>query len=517
MLARISIWYLTEVQQHSSGISTLFFFACLAVIVLGFCAVPIYQFWVTGGPIFYTTNVDEASHLSYWYANYVIEESGRLRASSQLVRWLHSVGFSGGYINVCMDILSTPLIALCFLRVYTKIGLTGGQARLASLLTFLFPLLFSCFNPAMAALNDVRLETELVKWISNPQNSEVLFLRSPEPQMSWVLLALVAAFSASPIILAFAGLLISPLLYPFVRLPVLFLSFTILSSTKIGYRWGAVASFLVLSLITMMFVHNYAERSLLQFFIFSHLPVLPITGLLSLLLVFGLTRGGRFPHRLANMCWLIVASIWAAENVQIISGWLVTPVNFEQYWGVFVLGVLAALFVTFVSSHSTLWLAIAMIGYILHATVLFRTNIEVFRALNNQRAVFSALSDSPNRVVCNNLYLATYLDLAFPKQAPTALSWTRTLHAGNNDNYRSYICMKEALQSLPQRDVSSFKDVFSQLEDGYLVKGSDLNVTMRRREIVHFPLPDVDITNCPRIDYVTNLSPAQPMAPSHVP
>lgn len=474
-------------EELTTGISRRHFLVYLSLIVASVVAFPLYQVAQTGGPIFYTTNVDEASHLSYWYASYVVEDSGRQRASSRLIQFLHGLGISGGYINLLLDVACTITIIVCFCRIYHNLGCSRGQARLASLVTFLLTTVFSRFNPLLAWLNDVRLETDLVRWLSMPQNSENMFLRSPEPQLSFTILLVTMAFASTARMGAIAGIVISSLLYPFVRMPVLFMSAAYLPWQSWGYRARVLISFAGIALATLLFLRFFVEPSLLQFFIFSHLPVLPLTGVIAVC-VFWAIRKHAPPH-LVRLGGLLVASIWAVENTQIVSGWLVTPVNYEQYWGVLVLSGLTAVAILYRSKNPALWLHIALVCFLVHAVHIFRDNAIVFNELGNRREVLQALRTNSQSVACHNLRLATYLNLAYPMQPPTALSWTRTLNAKNNDNYLEYSCVKRAIEKLAPPQFSQFNEVFNALEIGYIVKGSDLNVTMGRQEIVQFPLP----------------------------
>lgn len=479
--------YKEPVSESQSGISRRQFFSYLSLIVACLAAFPLYQAFLTGGPIFYTTNVDEASHLSYWYANYVVEDSGRQRISSRIVRLLHTWGISGGYINLILDIVCTIIIVVSLCRIYRNLQCSQGQARVASLITFLMTTIFSCFNPLLAGLNQLRLETDIVTWLAMPQNSENMFLRSPEPQMSYTILLTALALVSSARMWSIVGIVASPLLYPFVRLPVLFVSLAYLPGLPFRYVSRAFISFAFISFGTILFVRYFVEQSLLQFFIFSHLPVLPLTGVLALCGLLMLRK-----HLSAGMLQLsgvLVASMWAVENVQIISGWLVTPVNYEQYWGVLVLSGLTALGVLYRSSRPTVWLRVAMVCFFLHAVSLFRANAAVFHDLGNRQEIVHALRVHSPRVACDNLRLAAYLDLAYPMQPPTALSWTRTLNAKNNDSYAEYSCVKRAVEKLEPATMARFNEVFSALEGGYSRKGSDLNVTMGRQSMVQFSLP----------------------------
>ncbi len=109
--------------------------------------------------------------------------------------------------------------------------------------------------------------------------------------------------------------------------------------------------------------------------------------------------------------------------------------------------------------------------------------MEVYKSLKNPRDILPALSQSPDKVACADIYLATYLDLAYPKREPTALSFTRTLHAFSDQNYKIYLCVKRKIQNLPRSERDKYARVLEALDHGYEVKGADLNVTMGRQDI----------------------------------
>jgi hypothetical protein len=441
----------------------------------------------TGGVIFYTTNVDEASHLSFWYANYVIEESGRLRASSRLVRWLHTMGIAGGYINLLLDVASTLLIILCAKNVYRRLGFSTAEARVAAILTFILPVVFSSFNPVISYLDEIRLNSGLVRWISNPYNSEDLFLRSPEPQLSWLIIALVLSLSRSSRMATIVCLATSNLLYPFVKLPVIFVALANMLSKRTGILGAAAVTYIFIGLGTYLFARYWVEPSLTQFFVFSHLPVFSLTGSIGVILL-ALNRA-HIPPPLMGFCATLVLSIWATENVQVLSGWLVTPVNYEQYWGVVVLAVISSVVLVKRGSGLGMWLCLLLLVFEAHCATLFRHNLEVYKSLRNPENILPVVRESPEKVACANIYLATYLDLAYPRREPTALSFTRTLHAASDRNYEVYACVKREIQSRPQSTRDTYARILEVLDHGYDVKGADLNVTMGRRDITrHYSL-----------------------------
>ena len=482
-------------KSQTTGISRLEYLAWIMAIIVATSAFPIYQAAHTGGPIFYTTNVDEASHLAFWYANYIIEDSGRLRESSRLVRTLHQLGISGGYINLLFDTLVSVLIVASVTRLWRRLGRSAESSRLASLVLFTSPLFFSPFNPLVSWINDIRLETSLAAWLSMPNNPELALLRSPEPQLTWGIIAILCAFLSRPFILTGALLVASPLLYPFVRVPIVFTALALLGKRYVGIVWSALLLFILLGVGTLIFSSAYVEPSLRQFFVFSRLPVIPLSGVLALALLTFIKRS--LPSHLTTLSTALVTSIWALENVQLVSGWLVTPVNYEQYWGTLVLGFLTTCAVIYRSATPKLWLYVSLAVFFAHTSAIFNHNLSVFGRLESPQNTLDVAKDNPTQLACSDIYLATYLDLAFPHKEPTALSWTRTLSTGTTSEYLSYECVKNAIKSDFPGQAYQFQNIFHVLDNGFVVKGDDVNVSMKRRPIVHQSLPPPNLADCP--------------------
>ena len=126
----------------------------VALVLAGLIAFPCYQFFKTGGYLFWANGMDEASHLSFSYATYVLYNSGRMRYSSYLVTLFHHLGLGGGYINLIFDI-TCSLLTLAFIqRTFLKCGYTKPQARSGALLCFLLPPLYSFQSSGLAVLRD---------------------------------------------------------------------------------------------------------------------------------------------------------------------------------------------------------------------------------------------------------------------------------------------------------------------------------------------------------------------------
>jgi hypothetical protein len=167
-----------------------------------------------------------------------------------------------------------------------------------------------------------------------------VFLRSPEPQLSWLIIALVLSLSRSSRAAAIGCLFASSLLYPFVKLPVIFVALASMLSKRIGIFAAAAVTYACVGVGTYLFAKYWVEPSLTQFFVFSRLPVFSLTGSIGAILL--MLNRAYIPAPLIGLCVSLVLSIWATENVQTLSGWLVTPVNYEQYWGVVALAVISS-------------------------------------------------------------------------------------------------------------------------------------------------------------------------------
>ena len=479
-------------NQDLYGISQKSFAVSLLVVILVSVAFPLYQLFTCDGYLFYLNGLDEASHLSWWYASYVVDESGRLRESSRLVKGLHLLGLSGGYINFLFDIVAPACMILCLKRIFIRLGYQPSHARAASIIAFAAPVVFSLANPCMEWLTTIHFRPGIVEWLAMPYSSNTPLLRTPEPQLSWLLICVVLAFVRKASWIPWILLCISPLLYPFVRLPILFTAIaTILASRK--SLWSSlIVSYLCITGCTFVYIAFMAESSLRKFFIFSHLPVISFTGGVSTAIYLATRRG--MPVILRPLLLTGIVSIWLVQNTQIVSGWFVTPVNFEQYWGLTVIAFVAATAILGKPKLLRCWAFVALLCFFSAGMRDFSMNLSIASRITTPEVVLPALAKSAEDMVFDDLYMATVLDMVHPRQAPTAFSWTRTLHADSNEQYSVFQCTKKLL--LQQHDsvvTDRFLPIMEHLKRGFSEKGADLNVTMGRMPIPRMELPANEI------------------------
>jgi hypothetical protein len=488
--------YGTSMQDAFRGISAKGFAASVGLIVLGLIAFPIYQGFLTGGFLFYTTGTDEAPHLSFSYADYVASGSGRMRYSSYLVVLLHQLGLGGGSINLCFDIVCAILSLIFTKRALVKFGYPLPIARCAALLVFILPLLFTAFNPLVALLSSLHIDPAIMTWVSMPWNQETPFIRSPEPQMSWLIVSAVVSVTAGSRFLPWALLLISPLLYTFVQLPIIFVALTLFALKRVAMPTALITSFVICSLLTVVYHALVGESPLSRFFIVSHLPLLSFSGIVGFAVL--LVTRTRLPKGTQTALTLLVASLWAVDNTQLISGYLVTPVNFENYWGVAVLGCVTTLLIVQRASHPGYWIGFSMALYALFCVTVFARNNAVFQRLERSHEVLPLLSKSSAQVACDDLYLTTYLDLVHPMQPPTVFSWTRALNLSSDVPYENYLCSKEVIQNMGPPTSEEFAPLFHALDWGFQSRGADIFMSIGRQPIPTFPRREgTTKTSCP--------------------
>jgi hypothetical protein len=477
----------------------------VALVLVGLIAFPCYQFFKTGGYLFWSNGMDEAVHLSFSYATYVIDNSGRERYSSYLVTFLHELGLSGGYINVVFDITCSLLTLIFIKRIFLTFGYSKPQARSGALLCFLLPLLFTRFNPIVSLFTTLHFDPEIMRWIVMPWNPETPFIRTPEPQVSWVILSGITSVCAGTRALPWALLAVSPLVYPFVRLPVIFVALALLGNTRnLAPRELAlrlVGSFLAISLAMVVFLSLGTDVSLTRFFVFSHLPLIPFSGVVGLILY--LIIHEHVPATTRAVLAALVTSTWAVANTQLISGYLVTPVNFENYWGVAVLGLVMAVGILHRSDDHRGWVGLAMFLCAAFCTGAFAFNDAVFKRLDRPREALPLLAEASPRVACNDLYLTTYLDLVHPRQQPTAFSWSRTLNLSSEENYTTYLCDKRRLLSEFPSIGPLFAPLFERLDEGFLSRGGDMFMSLGRQEVKLLPAQELsEQTLCDEKEFI---------------
>lgn len=462
------------------------FLACIFLILAGFLAFPLYQAIQTGGVVFYANGIDESSYLSYPYAQYVTKAFGSHRLSSVIVLWLHEHGISGGLCNVLFDVTTTIGIILGLYRLLLILDYGRSDARRGAILIFLLPLLFSPTNPVFDALRWAYLSDSLIQWVVGPFNLELPFARTPEPQLSWLLLIAWLNLFARTRFVPMALVAITPLLYSFIRLPVLFVGIATLASSRWRLPYRLLFAWILVGISMALFLNPTALGSkgssqVGWIFIRSWLPMISVMGITSLG-IFAFIRH-HAPASLTTILPVLVASTWIGPNIQVISGSFAAPVNYEQYWSNVIVAFLATVAILARSQRKNLWVATALCIFVIQSAQIFASNLRVFRHLEEPRVALATLRESAELVAVSDLHLAAYLDLAYPTQPATVFSFANTYDISSDYAYERYLCARRFIEASHPEIAPSFAALFAKLDYGYQVRGIDPLATAGRADI----------------------------------
>jgi hypothetical protein len=455
------------------------FVGCIALLLLGFLAFPVYQAIQINGTIFYANGIDEAAHLSYPYSSYVQQVYGNLRLSSALVVFLHTLGFSGAYCNVIFDLFSVLVLTLGVYRLFRLLGFGTDDSRRGAILLFVTPLLFCPTNFLVEIVNQAHFAERYIQWTSVPFNTELPFARSPEPQMSWMMIVLwlnVCAGFRWPTATLVA---IVPALYSFVRLPFLFVVLAAMKIPRVPLWARIVGAWIVLGGCMVAYLGLKQETRLESLFLHSRLPMLPFTGIASLLL--WILLRGKHPASLSGVIPILVASTWVGPNIQIISGLFTAPVNYEQYWGVVISGLLLTLLILIRSARPNLWVGVALLVFAVQSMEVWKRNCETFATARQRPDILEIAQKAPERLAISDIHVTTYMDLAYPMQPHTLFSFSRIYHQDSGENYQRYLCGRRYIESNNPESIPAFSALFSRLDAGYASRGGlDRLVTAER-------------------------------------
>ncbi|MEY3400026.1 MAG: hypothetical protein RLZZ486_494, partial [Actinomycetota bacterium] len=153
-----------------------------------------------------------------------------------------------------------------------------------------------------------------------------------------------------------------------------------------------ILSFSVISLVALAYFRWGAAPSLNRYFIPSRGPVVSFTGIVAIVLYRFIRES--LPSTCRPLMIALISSIWAVENVQIICGRLVTPVNYEQYWGVVVVGLLATLGILYRAAALHLWVIATVAFFATYCAHTFLFNKAIFDRLKEPQRILPLLATS---------------------------------------------------------------------------------------------------------------------------
>jgi len=475
----------------------------LAAALLIACALlfPTIQAIATGGYIFYCNGLDESSYLQYDYAKLVLHLAGLARGAQLLVVFLHDIGLSGGWINFVAD-LTIPCLTLWLIRsIFVRVGFQTRDAWLASFITVIFPLLLLTIDPLAEALSAFNKSTYLNYWLSVPDTSELPIFRTPEPQLSYLLLALAAylavRFENSLILYP-----VLPLLYPFVGVPVAFVLIALDLKRYCGHVLRIeclipLVSFLIVSVGLAGYYYLFVDEYIKGYMVATRLPLISSTSIACLFL--NIVLSVLHKKKTSFLKWTLALTPLFAVNQQIVSGWLIQSNNFEQYSGTICAALILALSVPDLLDGGKR--ACLVIGFVLLVAVGaqdYQNNTAVLSGINLNAEVIDQLRKEPAHVAVNDLKASSWLNLVLPKQAALLFTFTKTFKTFANETFENYLCAKSHIQSKPELG-AKFKDVFMAMDQAYRYGHKDFALYSNSRKNLGAPERDVNgiPTNCP--------------------
>ncbi len=465
----------------------------LAIIILP-NLFPLCQLFFTKGYLYYQNAFDEYSYLSFEAASL---ETGLLRFSRYLIRWFHEIGFSSGYINFVFDLVCPGVIAYFIFKIFSLLEFDHSKSLLAAGLIIILPVLMGGSNPVYSKLFYSTVSSGWVYWLVLPEAYYPPFYRTPEPQLSYLLMVFVVYLSVkrkSFVPLYFAA----PFLYGFLRVPYLFIVFSCHLSeinkkhnfVQMKYAsWliGLISYVLVSAMVGLYYEFSLKDVLKADFLPATRLPLFSGTFGLSLLVWKLLPRSSRWKS--SEFIGFVVAAPLAAANTQAISGFISQPINFEQSFGVVCLSFLVTIFI--LSLKKQKWMVPALSSLVVLLSLAY--SIQIFRVNSNPiqleeppQKLIEALHEDPFNVVFEDTTLGSMMSMLLPRQSFTALAISQSYSFGAPRYFEKYLCLKEKIKQDPGK-FDKYKSALMNLDKGYAHLHSDF-IFMHLNRRKDFPI-----------------------------
>jgi hypothetical protein len=452
-------------MKQSTGLERSLWTTLLGALIVVPNLFALRQLRATGGYLFYTGAFDESTYLSYDGA---LLTRSLTHAAEYLVVGLHRLGVSGGYTNLLCDLLWPVVTVFLLRRLAIVLGFSSLESVVYPFVIVGLPVLLGYSNPYYSKLYALNFNSQGLSWVTLPQAYYPPFFRTPEPQISLAVVALasVAALRLRSYLVALA---IVPFIYPFVGIPYLFVVIGLLVHDKLdgwideGALRGALSAaggyLAIAATVFTFFVLFVRGTTLTDFLPPTHLPLLSGTGLLAIG-IYWLTRS-RFEARHRLPALLLALAPTAAANTQVLAGFLQTPHNLEQNFGVIALALVAVM-----ALHATARGTWAPVGaaaitcclFGLYSVQVFAVNASMLQRMPPAPELLDALRRNPESLVIADPDLADLFSLIAPKLHFSALARSQTLRSQEGstgepttaDRFQNYLCVKALLS--PGRD-----------------------------------------------------------------
>jgi len=478
--------------KNASDIKSQVLWVLLVFLIVGLpIAFPVYQFFMTNGYLFYANAYDEPAYLSYEGSLFI----QGMRISQYLVTLFHEIGFSGGSINLIFDLFCTGGTLLFVRKILIELGFKRNDASLGAFLVFSLPVLFGMANPWYSRIFNANLSSGSIFWIALPEAYFPAFYRTPEPQFSWMLLFFIsyACLKKKTFLPLY---LVIPFLLEFIRIPLLFIVLSLHFSSindkrKIfDFKYAQILIglivFVLISLLILIYYKLWIEGSFLDTYLTqTHLPLVSGTSMVALLVIFS---GKRFLNDgVCRFAFFAAIAPLIALNTQVFSGFIATPTNFEQYFGVIALVFLTTLVVLSIKSFSWLKYGLAVVGIVLmvlYSKTIFQNHSHPIFTDELSQELALSLRNSSSRVILENVHLASTLSMVLPQQRLTGLSYIQSFPFAAEKYFDNYLCVKEKISS--EKEIfNRFQNSLEILDHAYKYQNSDF-VFLHIKRKTHF-------------------------------
>ncbi|MFN3428971.1 MAG: hypothetical protein ACK46X_03340 [Candidatus Sericytochromatia bacterium] len=470
--------------------------AAIAIFVLSTLAFPIHQVLVTGGYLYYANGFDESTYLQYDFSQ---AAQGVLRPGQFLVTLLHQLGLSGGWINALLDLTAVLAFGLLSRQGFRRLGFSDERADLAAVGLVVVPMLVLASNPAVRLASDWIVTSGAIYWLNLPEAYTSALVRSPEPQLSLVLLA-TATYVALRLRAFWPLYVAMPFMYPFVALPVAFVTL----ACHLRQRWPAAAartvswapllvSLLTLGLAARLYYAFLVAEKVRLLLVASYLPLISFTGLAALA-AYALLRTRIEPqHRFFALA--AASAPLVASNHQLISGTIAQPDNVEQYVGGLAVALVVALAVRLTKRGAWTIVLAGVVLWSYSSYVTFRVNQANTARVPLTPALVQALKDDARHVVVDDVVLTSLLGMVHPRQDSTALGFEKTFSIVADRHAPVYRCIKR--QVLTEHPGHAGLARALEYLDGAYTYGSQNYVRVHiNRRSTFTPLQDVSAEGC---------------------
>lgn len=433
--------------------------------VAALAAFPVWQALQTGGVVFFANAIDESGYLQYHTAKLTTELSFFGRTSSYLVVIGHELGLSGGWLNLIFDCFSVAGVLVLSRALFARLGLP--RPELAALCVVDLPLLLLNCNPIVDWFFDFSLQRGGMAWLAMPWSTSPPVVRSPEPQLSFVLL-IIAGLLCSRLRSLVPVYCVLPFLYYFITIPTAIVVLAI--QLRRGWRqyamstpFALLSAFLCVAGALWCYQNFVMDDYIKENYLESRLPLVSFSGLFALG-VYCLEYSALAPKfRLPLLAVALGSTL--AENLQLVTGSILFPNNIEQYFGVSAVAVVVACSAA-QRANQRLLSAVCIGLFLAWSSLSFLANNRLFMRIPFSAELREALQRHPERVAVNDVAAATRLDMAFPRQDFTALSfykrWTR-----REQSLPAYACVRGYLLS-DQNLAAKFRVPLAELDAGYI-------------------------------------------------